>query len=259
MVSLISPPPGRPTTASRPAAERASAATKFIVGEPMNEATNLFAGLVIELHRRADLRDDAVVEHHDLVGERHRLDLIVGDVDHRRLEVLVQLGDLDAHLHAQHGVEVGQRLVEEEHLRLAHQRPADGDALALAAGELRRPAVEEFSSCSMLRDFVGALLDHVLRRLGDAERERDVLAHRHVRVERVGLEHHGDAPLGRRHVGDVDAVDEDLPCGDHLEAGDHAQQRGLAAAGRPEQGAELALVDGEVEHLDCLDRRRSAS
>ena len=50
-----------------------------------------------------------------------------------------------------------------------------------------------------------------------------------------------------------------VPSVTDLEPGDHAQQRGLAAAGRPEQGAELALVDAEVEHLDRLDRRRSAS
>jgi hypothetical protein len=49
---------------------------------------------------------------------------------------LVQLGDLDAHLHAQRGVEVGQRLVEQEDLGIAHDGAADGDALALAAGQL---------------------------------------------------------------------------------------------------------------------------
>ena len=40
-----------------------------------------------------------------------------------------------------------------------------------------------------------------------------------------------------------------VPCGHLLQPGDHAQQRGLAAAGRPEQGAELALADGQVEIL----------
>ena len=44
---------------------------------------------------------------------------------------------------AERRVEVGQRLVEQEHLRVAHDGAADGDALALAAGELRRLAVEQ--------------------------------------------------------------------------------------------------------------------
>ena len=37
--------------------------------------------LVVELERRADLLDVAAVEHHDLVGHGHRLDLVVGHVD----------------------------------------------------------------------------------------------------------------------------------------------------------------------------------
>ena len=90
--------------------------------------------------------------------------------------------------------------------------------------------------------------------LGDAQREGDVLRDRHVRVERIGLEDHGDPALGRRHLGHVDAADEDRAFGHHLEAGDHAQKRGLAAAGRAEQGAELAAVDRQVEILDRLDR-----
>ena len=72
--------------------------------------------------------------------------------------------------------------------------------------------------------------------------------HRHMRIERVGLEHHGDPALGRRHMGHVDAADMDGALGHRLEAGDHAEQRGLAAAGRTEEGAELTALDGEVDH-----------
>jgi hypothetical protein len=93
------------------------------------------------------------------------------------------------------------------------------------------------------------------RRAGEREREGDVLPHRHVRIERVGLEHHGDAALRRRHVGDVDAVEEALAGGDALEPGDHAQQRRLAAARRAEQRGERALVDREA---DVVDRRHDA-
>ena len=92
------------------------------------------AGSLVELHRRADLLDVAVLEHDDAVGQRHRLDLVVGDVDHGRVgHALLELGDLDAGRDAQRRVEVGQRLVEQEDFRVAHDGAADGDALALAA------------------------------------------------------------------------------------------------------------------------------
>ena len=52
--------------------------------------------------------------------------------------------------------------------------------------------------------------DLVARHAAHAQAEAEVLLDRHVRVERVGLEHHGDAALGRIEIGDVLAADEDL-------------------------------------------------
>ena len=57
------------------------------------------------------------VHHRDPRRHGHRLDLVVGDVDDGLPELVVQLLDLEPHLGAQLGVEVGQRLVEQEHLR----------------------------------------------------------------------------------------------------------------------------------------------
>ena len=42
------------------------------------------------------------------------------------------------------------------------------------------------------------------------------------------------------------------PAGDVLEPGDHAQQRGLAAAGRADQHDELAVGDLDVDAVDDL-------
>src|SRR3712207_7956220 len=59
-----------------------------------------------------------------------------------RSEVGLQLGDLGAHLHAQLGVEVRERLVHQERVRLADDRSAPRHALALAAGQRARLAGE---------------------------------------------------------------------------------------------------------------------
>jgi hypothetical protein len=62
-----------------------------------------------------------------------------------------------------------------------------------------------------------------------------------VRVQRIALEHHRDvAVLGLQLVDDF-AVDQDLTAGDGLQAGQHAQQGGLAAAGWADQHDELAI------------------
>ena len=71
----------------------------------------------------------------------------------------MKLGDLDAHLHAQRGVEVGQRLVEQEHLRLAHDGPADRDALALPARQLPRLPVEQMLDLQDARGLANPAID----------------------------------------------------------------------------------------------------
>ena len=48
----------------------------------------------------------------------------------------------------------------------------------------------------------------------------------------------------------VAAADQDLPAARHLEARDHPQRRGLAAAGRPEQRHQLAGLDREGHVVD---------
>ena len=107
----------------------------------------------------------------------------------------MELRQLNAHLHAQLGVEVGERLVEQENLGLAHERPADRDPLTLAARKLGRTTIEIGLELQDAGDLERALVLNLFRLAGDGEREGDVLPHRHMRVEGVGLEHHGDAPL----------------------------------------------------------------
>jgi hypothetical protein len=51
-----------------------------------------------------------------------------------------------------------------------------------------------------------------------------------MRVERVVLEHHGDVALRGFELVDHALADADLAAGNFFQAGDHAQQRGLAAA-----------------------------
>jgi hypothetical protein len=46
------------------------------------------------------------------IGERHRLHLIVGDVNHRRAQFGLQAGDFNAHIDTQGGIEVGERFIE---------------------------------------------------------------------------------------------------------------------------------------------------
>jgi len=97
---------------------------------------------IVDARRIGILLDVAVFHDGDARRQRHRLHLIMRDIDDGAAEILVQPFDLDAHFGAELGVEIGERFVEEINASLAHQSPPDGHALALAAGELARQPVE---------------------------------------------------------------------------------------------------------------------
>jgi hypothetical protein len=82
------------------------------------------------------------------------------------------------------------------------------------------------------------------------EGEAHVAADRHVRVQGVVLEDHGDVTLTWRQVVDGSLPDVERSIGDLLEAGDHAECSGLSTAGRADEHHELSIGDFKVEATD---------
>ncbi len=211
----------------------------------------------IDLERRAVLLQPAAVDHRDMVGERQRLGLVVGDIDEGDAGAALQALELDAHLLAQLGVEIGERLVEQQDLGLDHQAAGERDALLLAARQLVRIARREPGEVDERQRLLDLLPGLRRRRLPDLEAKHDVLVYGLVRPHRIVLEHHAHAALIRRgHAagrGDEPVADMDGAGVGHDIARDHAQGRGLAAAARAEQRDELIVLDVEIE---IGDRRR---
>src|SRR4028119_821720 len=197
--------------------------------------------MVVHLLRRVHLLYEAVFQDHDAVGHRHGLGLVVGDVDGGGADPVVQLGDLRPHLHPELGVEVGEGLVHEEGLRLADDGPAQGHPLTLAAGERLRLPVQKVLDGEDAGGFLDAAVDLGLVHLAELEREAHVLAHVHVRVERVVLEDHSDVPLAGRQVVHHPVPYKDLATAYVLEARYHAQGGGLAAPRGPDEHHELPV------------------
>ncbi len=235
---------------SRRRSARACASSMFIAGASDEAGDEEVERTVVELLRAVDLLQLPLAHDRDAVAHRERLDLVVRDVDRRHAEVVLQLGDLGARLDAQLRVEVRERLVHEEGLRVAHDRAAHGDALTLAAGERTRLAVEQRLEVEDARRVLDARVDLGLRHLLDAQAEGDVLVDVEVRIERVALEHHGDVAVARRHVVHHAVADHDAALADVLESGQHAQRRRLAAARRTDEHHELAVLDVEVHAVD---------
>ena len=203
--------------------------------------------LVVEHLRRVDLLQAAAAHDGDPIAHRHRLDLVVCDVDRRHAEASLQLMDLRSHLHSQLGVEVRQRLVHQERVRLAHDRAPHRHALPLAARQRPRLSLEELLDLERRGSILDPPRDVRLRQFAKLQPEREILLDGHVWIQRVVLEDHRDVSLFRRQVVDDLVVDAKLSVGDLLQAGGHPQSGRLAAARRTDHHHQLAVRDRQIE------------
>ena len=87
--------------------------------------------MVIQLLRRPDLFDDAVIHDHDPISQGHGFHLVMRHINGGGIHRLMHLLDFSAHLHAQLRIQVGKRFVEQEHFGVAHNGAAHRHALAL--------------------------------------------------------------------------------------------------------------------------------
>ena len=128
---------------------------------------------------------------HDPVGVV-RDALVVGHDDRRDAPLLHLRTDELGHLIAELGVERGGRLVEEHEHGVVHERPADGDALALTARELRRQVRGLVAETEFLEQLVGAATSRCLVALGQLGHHEQVLPRREEWHQVDGLEHEAD-------------------------------------------------------------------
>ena len=205
---------------------------------------------IINIERRADLLDLALGHDDDRVGHAQGLLLVVRDEHERDAGGLLDVLELLLHVLAQLQVERGERLVEQQHARPAHERARNGDALLLSAGQARDVAALEARELDEREHLVDLLLDLVARQLLLAQRKRHVFKHVQVGEEGVALENGVDVALVRRNVVDALTEKEDVALIRRFKAADHAQGRGLAAAGRAEQRQKFIVVNVEIDAVE---------
>ena len=160
---------------------------------------------------RPPLHNPATLEHEDLIRAADRRQPVR---DHERRPPMAQGAQPILDLGFALGIETGGRFVEHENPRVGENRPRDGDALALAAGQLHAALADdgvvflvelrdEFVTVRDARHF----LDLLARRM--RPRERDVLGDRAIEEE-VVLQYHAklSAIIGERHGREIAPIHE---------------------------------------------------
>jgi hypothetical protein len=177
----------------------------------------------------------------------------VGDVDEGGTEAAVEVAQFGAGVEAELGIEVAEGFIEEEDAGASDDGAAEGDALALTAGEFARAAVEEGRDLEHFGDFADSPFDFCPGGFALAHAEGEVVVDGHVGVEGVGLEDHGDIAVARFDAQNRAAIDAKVPGGRVFESGDDAEGGGFATAGGTDEYEELSVLDGEVEIADGVD------
>ena len=103
------------------------------------------------------LRDDSSrVEHNDLVAEGEHFLAIVGDEENRDAVILVPRAKIRDERRLRRTVQRGQRLIVQQGAWVGYERARQGDALALASGDLRRPPVAQTIEAEARKNFAAA-------------------------------------------------------------------------------------------------------
>ena len=209
------------------------------------------SAIASDTRRRQVVDDPAVGQEHDTVGVRrgHR---IVGDHDDGLPVGVDRLAEQGQHLRGGARVQRAGRLVAEDHLGAYRERAGDGDALLLAAGQLRRAVPQPALEADPLHDLgQPAAVGPGVREPGG---QQDVLAHGQRRDEVERLEDEADAGaalLGQRGLGQLRQVRPGQPhgaVGRPVQARRAVQQRALARPGRAHHRGE-----GAAEEVDVTD------
>ena len=199
---------------------------------------------------RALFDDAALVEHHQPVHARDGGEP-VRDGDHGLAFHQVAEARLDRGLDL--GIERRGGLVQHQDRRVLQDHARDGDALALAAGELhaaladlRVIAAPAFPVLQVDNEFMRMRELRRRHHLGVARARQavaDIVADRAVQQRGI-LRHHRNlrAQGFLRHFRDVLAVDQDAAAFELEEAQQHIDQRGLAGAGAADQADLLARL-----------------
>src|SRR5262249_1713819 len=209
---------------------------------------------VVDFSGRGHLLDRSARHHRDAVRHGQRLLLVVGDEDGGDAVRALQALDLDLHVEAQILVERAERLVEQQHLRIGGKAARERGALLLAAGELARLALGELAHVHQRKHLGHARADALARPLLPLEAVGDVLRHPHVREKRVIPEPQAGPAPARGQMVDGLAIEQHAALALADKAGHDAQQRGLAAARRPQQRDEFPArnIEIDVAHGDDL-------
>ena len=201
--------------------------------------------------------DPAVQQPHDAGGVLVGQVGVVGHHDHQPV-----LGDLLERLHDLHAglaVQGAGGLVCQHDFRVVHQGAGNGHALHLAAAHLAGLLFDLVAQPHPLQRLDGPLPALFGADAREGQRQLHVAQHRLVGDQVVALKHEAHRMVAVAvpvpiliFLGGA-SLDHQVAFGIAIQAADDIEQRGFAAAGRPQNGHKLIFAEGNIHSAQGLD------
>ena len=107
-------------------------------------------------------------------------------------------------------------------------------------------AIQNFGS------FMHLLVDNFFVNLAQRQCKCEIFVNRHMRIKCIVLKYHCDVAILRLHVIDAFLTDVQLAARHFLQACDHTQRGGFAAAGRADQHHKFLVCNFQVQVFNYL-------
>ncbi len=157
----------------------------------------------------------------------------MGDDHESETKLDLQIHQLELCFFAQLLVERAKRFIEQQHFWTFRNGAGQGHTLALTARKLMRLALAILLKLHELKHFSNAGIDFRFCHAVLLETESYIVFNRHMREQRIGLEHHVYRTLIGRNAAHILTIKGDTTRCRFFKTSQHAHQRGLAATGRP--------------------------
>ena len=141
----------------------------------------------------------------------------MGDKDSGYAGFLLDLPDLFPGLEAEPGVQIRERLVQEQDPGIFYKSPGDGHTLLLSAGKFSWPAVHQIFDLYQTGGFVYTFFQFFLRKFILSfqvfQGKLDVLPHIQMGIKSIILKYHAHAPQLRGKICHVFLAEKDPAAG----------------------------------------------
>ncbi len=216
-------------------------------GTPHKTANQRGLGPIIDFLWGAELLLSAFAYHHDSVCHRHCLFEIMSCIHHRLIDLFLESFQFPGHLLTDLGIQVGQRLVEQQNPGATDQGPPNGHSSQFSAAESLRQAIEDMSDPQVLRDLPDLAIDLLRWDPSQSKRIGKILVGGQMRVKGHILKDHRYIAFPRRDFIDAFLTEVDIALIRSLQTGNQTEQRCLPCSGRTEQAEELPRIDMETD------------